>query len=181
MKQKKAKLKGLVKDLKALDRRLIIRAKNTGSFLTVRVTIVTGTVLAATEFCDFLCTSYDGTLPPNLQKFYGLYLSFSVCNILSCCSRDFYIAYHRKCCCKFLQFAVQAFSYTCICSEPIIHLGRSISEEESCQVRGGLEIIVDVLIRSLWEIQTESSINIRFVYADADTYKYEPMDKFLAG
>ena len=43
-----AKLKVLVKDLEALDRRLILRAKNTGSWMTVQHTTVTGTVLVAT-------------------------------------------------------------------------------------------------------------------------------------
>ena len=49
----KAKLKGLVKDLKALNRHLIIRAKNTGSWMAIQVTIITDTVLAAADFLDF--------------------------------------------------------------------------------------------------------------------------------
>ena len=57
-----ANIKGLVKYLKAPDRRLILRAKNTSSWMTVRSTMVTITVLGATEFCDFLCTHYD--FPP---------------------------------------------------------------------------------------------------------------------
>ena len=63
-----AKLKGLAKDIKAIDNCLIIRAKNTVSWPTVRGTTVTGTVLAATEFCGFLCACYDVT-PPNQTKF----------------------------------------------------------------------------------------------------------------
>ena len=62
-----AKLKGLAKDIKAIDNCLIIRAKNTVSWPTVRGTTVTGTVLAATDFCGFLCARYDAN-PPNLQK-----------------------------------------------------------------------------------------------------------------
>ena len=56
------KLKGLVNDLKAPDHHLTLRAKNTGSWLTVWGTRVTGTVLAATGFHDFLCARYDVTL-----------------------------------------------------------------------------------------------------------------------
>ena len=37
--------------------------QNTGSWLTVRGTTVTGTVLTAMEFCDFLCACYDVTPP----------------------------------------------------------------------------------------------------------------------
>ena len=62
-----AKLKEPVKELKATDSRLILCAKNTGSWMTVWDTTVTNEVLAATEFLDFLCASYDITLP-NLQK-----------------------------------------------------------------------------------------------------------------
>ena len=43
-----AKIKGLVEDLESPDRRLITRAKNTGSLMTVWGTTVTGTVLSAT-------------------------------------------------------------------------------------------------------------------------------------
>ena len=63
----KAKLKGLVKSLKALDRRFIIHTKNTGSYLIIRVTTVTGTVLAATKIRDFFCACYY-FIPISLQK-----------------------------------------------------------------------------------------------------------------
>ena len=52
---KYSKLKGLVNDLKVSDLRLILSAKNTGCWLTVLDNMVTGTLLAVTEFCDFLC------------------------------------------------------------------------------------------------------------------------------
>ena len=58
------KLKGLFTYLKSHDRRLIIRAKKKDSCLTVLGNTVTGTVLAATEICGFLCMRYDVT-PPN--------------------------------------------------------------------------------------------------------------------
>ena len=51
-----AKLKGLVQDLEAPDHRLILRAKITGSWLTVWGTVVTGTLLAAIFFLFFVCT-----------------------------------------------------------------------------------------------------------------------------
>ena len=43
-----AKLKELVTYLNSTDRSLILRAKNTGVWLNVRGTVVTGTLLAAT-------------------------------------------------------------------------------------------------------------------------------------
>ena len=48
-----AKLKSLVKYLKANDLSLTLRAKNIDYWLNVRGTTVTGTVLEAMEYCDF--------------------------------------------------------------------------------------------------------------------------------
>ena len=41
------------------------------------------------------------------------------------------------------------------------------------ETRGG------ILIQGLWEIHTDAIIDIIFGYDDADTYKYDPMDKLL--
>ena len=49
----KSRLKGLVRDLKGTDKRLLLRAKSTGAWLSVHGTAVSGTVLSATEFRDF--------------------------------------------------------------------------------------------------------------------------------
>ena len=48
-----AKLEVIVKNLKVFDRRLYLNAKQTGSLLTVRGTMATGTLLSAMEFRDF--------------------------------------------------------------------------------------------------------------------------------
>ena len=50
-----AKLKYLVTDLDSADQLVILRAKNTGAWLNVQVTMLTGTILAATLFWWFLC------------------------------------------------------------------------------------------------------------------------------
>ena len=58
-----AKLRGLVDELEALNRRIILRAKTKGFWMTVQGNKVTGTVLAAVEFCGFFYTRYDVTPP----------------------------------------------------------------------------------------------------------------------
>ena len=76
-----AKLMGLVEDLEASDRLLILRAKNTGSWINACGITVNYIVLAATEFCYLLCARYDVTPPPRtLIKLYVLYKSFSICS-----------------------------------------------------------------------------------------------------
>ena len=63
----KNKLKGLVQYLKGTNRRLILRAKITGAWLSVRSNTVSGTVFSATEFWDLLCARYNSP-PLNLQS-----------------------------------------------------------------------------------------------------------------
>ena len=48
-----SRLKGLVRDLQGTDKRLLLRAKSTGVWLSLRGTTVSGTVLSAMEFRDF--------------------------------------------------------------------------------------------------------------------------------
>ena len=48
------KLKGLVRYLDITNHRLILYTKNTGAWMNVRGTTVTGTVFPVMEFCDFL-------------------------------------------------------------------------------------------------------------------------------
>ena len=52
-------------------------AHKKGSWLTVQGTMITDIVLAATEFSDFLCPSYDFT-PPNLKKNHSCAQFFSM-------------------------------------------------------------------------------------------------------
>ena len=67
---KEAKLEEFVKTLDAFDRHLFFRTKQTGSWLIAQGTMVTGTVLSAMEYHDFVCTCYKIT-PPNLEKYNG--------------------------------------------------------------------------------------------------------------
>ena len=79
-----SKLKCLLSNLKGTDKRLLLRAKFTGAWLSVRGTTVSCTVLSATEFRGFLCARYNiSTL--NLQIHCdGCGTSFVVTHALSC-------------------------------------------------------------------------------------------------
>ena len=73
----KEKIKGLVKDLEAFERCLILCVKNTGSWLTVWGTKVIITVFAATEF-SYFCALVMILLPLTSKKCESCSLSFSV-------------------------------------------------------------------------------------------------------
>ena len=72
-----SKPEGIVKELYIIDCRLFLYAKHTGYQMTVRGATVTGTVLPAMEFSDFLCACYNFT-PPNLEKSDGCSWYFSI-------------------------------------------------------------------------------------------------------
>ena len=57
----KTNLGGIAKNLQSPDRRLVLCAKHTVSYMTIRDTKVSGTLLADTEICDFLCERYNVT------------------------------------------------------------------------------------------------------------------------
>ena len=56
-----AKLEVIVMDLNTLYHCIFLHTKLNGSWLTVWVTVVTGTVLLAMKFRDFWCTHYNVT------------------------------------------------------------------------------------------------------------------------
>ena len=65
--------------------------------MTVWGTMVTGTVLAATDICGFLCARYDVTPPPNLQnKYDGFSWYFSVSHVLSCSCGGLVVTCHNE-------------------------------------------------------------------------------------
>ena len=51
-----SRLKGLVINLKGTDNCLLLHSKSTGDYMSIHVTTVSGTVLYATEFRDFMCS-----------------------------------------------------------------------------------------------------------------------------
>ena len=61
------KLEESVQDLPKLDRRILLCTKNTGSWLTARGTMVTGTLLSDMEFFDSFCNCYN-LIHSNLAK-----------------------------------------------------------------------------------------------------------------
>ena len=63
------KHRGSVSDQGAFDKHIFLRANHMCSWMIVRGTDVTSTVLLTIEFCDFLCTRYNFN-PPKLQRKY---------------------------------------------------------------------------------------------------------------
>ena len=119
--------------------------------------------------------------PPNfLKKSNGCSKSFSVRHGISSRNEGLFISCHNEVRNNLLYPDQQAFPFHCVLRKPLINQVHSRSEEELHQGRGGLETRNDIIIRGLWERQTESIIGVIFGDLDAYTYNHELMDKLLS-
>ena len=90
------KLKGLVRYLKCTNMRLILQANITGAWMSVRGTTVSGKLLSATEFWDFLCACYNIS-PLNLQsQSDGCGTVFRVTHALRCSTGGLLITHNKN-------------------------------------------------------------------------------------
>ena len=107
--------------------------------------------------------------------------TFLVRYTLSCPTGDFFITCHNEIRDEIIHITKQALYPACVHGEYLIHLSRS-RYEEKVRHRGRVpETRGEVSIRGLLESQTEGIIDVRFVDADAETWKLVRMYKFLAG
>ena len=88
---------------------------------------------------------------------------------------------HNKIHDKLLYLSQRAFTSAYVRAEPIIHQGRTISEQE---MRQGSEKYKDtqryVMVQGLWDCQVGAIIDVKIGDAYADTYTYEPITALLA-
>ena len=133
------------------------------------------------EFRDFLCARYNIS-PLNLQTHCnGCGTEFDVTHTLSCSTGGLFIARYNKIRDKILYLSQRAFTSASVCAEPLIHQGRTRSEQEICQGSNkDKETWWDVMVQCLWYPQVDSVIDVKLGDADADSYKYEPMEALLA-
>ena len=176
-----SKLKGLVRNLKGIYKPLLLRAKIKGACLSVQGTTVSGTILSATEFRDFLCEHYNVS-PLNLQSHCdGCGTAFEVTHTLICRIGGLVIVRHNKICDELLYLSQCTFTSEYERSKPLIHQGRTRSKQEICQGSDkDKETQGDVMIQGLWYCKVDTIIDIKLWDADVDMYKYEPMTALLA-
>ena len=157
--------------------RRILPEKSTGAWLSKRSTIVSGTLLYATEFRDFLCSCYN-IFPLNLQIHWDVCgTAFGVKHSISCCKVGLVIARHNYFRDKIFYLSQRAFTSASV----KIHQGRTISEQEIRQgsdkykeTQGGM------MVWGLCDRQVYAIIYVKLDYADSDSYKYERMAALLA-
>ena len=100
---------------------------------------------------------------------------------LSCITGGLVIAHHNEIRDELLYISRHAFTSASVRAEPLIHKGRTRSEQE---IRQGSdkdkETRGDVMIRGLWDRKIDAIIDVKLGDADAYSYSYEPMAELLA-
>ena len=142
-------------------------------------TRISGTVLSATEFCDSY--AHSTILPPSTPIATATNgTAFEVCHILICNKGVLVIARHNEVHDKLLYLAWQDFTLASVRARPLICQGCTISEREICQGSDKeQDTWGDVMIRGLWDQQSNSIIDVKLNNADADSYKHDPMAALL--
>ena len=93
------------------------------------------------------------------------------------CSIDSLVnARHNEIRNEILYLSLREFSSASIHAEPLIHLGRTRSEQDILHgSEKDKEAWGDVMTRCLWDCQINAIIGIKIGDTDTDTYRYEPM------
>ena len=112
--------------------------------------------------------------PLNFQKRCdGRGTAFRVTHTLSCIIGGLVIAHHNKIRDELLYLSRRDFTSASVRAEPLIHQGRTSSEQE---IRQGSdkdkETRGDVMIQGLWDCQVGAIIDVKLGYADFYMYKY---------
>ena len=149
--------------------------------MSIRVTTVTGAVLAANKISQFLCAHYNVNSYCPQKYFDGCMQTFLVCHALSYPNSGLIIARHNEIHDEIVHLAKQSLSPNCISGELLVHLVRSRYDEEVC-LRGRVpETWGEMSIWGLWDSQTEAIIDARLVDADVDTWEPVIMCNLLTG
>ena len=92
-----------------------------------------------------------------------------------------FIARHKKIRDELLYLSRRAFTSASVRAEPLIHQGRTRSEQEICEGSDkDKETQGAVIVQGLWYRQVDAIIEVKLGDAVTDTYKYETITALLA-
>ena len=183
-------LQSIVRNLPLSKQRTILRGGSTGQWLSVKPTLISGTLLSAQEFRDSLHLRYART-PPGLPSLCdGCGSSFSVNHGLECKKGGLVLLRHNEIRDELASLASQALTPSAVRDEPLIQpsrgtestpstpgeasVQRDISKTQLADERG------DLLIRGLWSTGSDSIIDVRVTNVDCRTQRDKDPEKVLA-
>ena len=133
------------------------------------------------NFGNFLCARYNVSpvKPPIHCDKCGT--AFGVTHVLIFRIGGLVVSRHNKIRDEILYLYRCALTSASISAEPLIHQGRTRSEQEICQDSDKhKETKGDVVIGGIWDRQVKAIIDVKLGDADADMDKYKPMKSLLA-
>jgi hypothetical protein len=166
-------------------RRAILRAKDTGHWLSIFPSIINGTVLSPQEFRDALFLRYARTPPDLPKKCDGCDATFNVAHGLSCKKGGLVIIRHNEIRDELGALCAQALTNSAIRDEPLINTSRTPAEPTSANPTTPSEKQVhdddrgDLLVRGFWTRGTDVIVDVRVTDTDVATYRSLPPAKVL--
>ena len=168
----------------AAEKRIILRGKTTGQWLSVHPSSINGTQLSATEFRDALLMRYAHT-PGNLpSKCDGCGQKFDLRHALVCKRGGLVTSRHNEITAELRDLALLALPGSAVRFEPRIHLcratGSSVANDSLSQSSDSAASHSgergDLLIRGLWSRGTDCILDVRVTDTDCKTYcRRDPM------
>ena len=182
MEEEERTLVELSAPLPALAKRRVLRARETGIWLTTMPNRLNGTELSADEFRDSLRLRY-GLAPTGLPpKCDGCGERFTTAHALSCKKGGLVLLRHNELAAEWHHLCAQALTPSAVSDEPVIPTSRDGGEGEG---EGTQEATVplatrgDVAVRGFWRRGTTAIFDVRVTDTDAPTYRGQDPSKVL--
>jgi hypothetical protein len=171
----------LAADTAPQARRKLLRAKETGTWLTTTPDRLNGTELSAEEFRDSLRLRL-GLTPLDLpDRCDGCDQKFSVGHAMSCKKGGLVLLRHNDVAGEWHHLCAQALTPSAVSDEPLIHSGRDSTESEGT---AGVVVLPetrgDVAVHGFWRRGATAIFDIRVTDTDAHTYRALTPRKVLA-
>jgi hypothetical protein len=160
--------------------RRMLRAKETGMWLTATPNRLNGTELSADEFRDSLRLRL-GLVPLALPaRCDGCGQSFSVGHALTCKQGGLVLLRHNDVAAEWHRLCAQALTPAAVSDEPLIHTGRdSTVGAGATGTTPQPELRGDVAVHGFWRRGATAIFDIRVTDTDAPSYRGLPPKKIL--
>ena len=169
----------------AADKRRLLRATETGGWLTAMPNALNGTELSTDEFRDSLRIRFGLTplaLPATCD---GCGCKFLVEHGLSCKKGGLVTLRHNELAAEWRSLCATALTPAAVSTEPLIHSGRTATGEGTASEQSTPGTIKpeergDVGVRGFWKRGSATIFDVRIVDTDAPTYRSRDPAKVLA-
>jgi len=192
-KQHESNLEKISKGMDVLQRRTILRGKETGAWLTTMPSIVNGTELSRQEWRDSLLLRYSLSPLDLPSKCDGCGGEFSINHAHSCKHGGLVILRHDEIKRELIDLSSMALRPTAVRDEPLITpVPNQQTSQRTMNQQSGNNASVedptrdgdrgDINIRGLWKAQHETIVDVRITDTDAKAYRHtEPANVLRNG